>query len=44
MTQFDKEAMMTGLIDGKLGDKSIYINFNNQAKHNSHWEAELSSV
>ena len=44
MTQFDKEAMMTGLIDGKLGDKPIYINFNNQAKHNSHWEAELSSV
>jgi len=44
MTQFDKEAMMTGLIDGKLGDKPIYINFDNQAKHNSHWETELSSV
>ena len=29
MTQFDKEAMMTGLIDGKLGDKPIYINFGN---------------
>ena len=44
MTQFDKEAMMTGLIDGKLGDKPIYINFDNQAKHDSHWETELSSV
>jgi len=44
MTQFDKEAMMTGLIDGKLGDKPIYINFDNQAKHDSYWEAELDSV
>ena len=35
---------MTGLIDGKLGDKPIYINFDNQAKHDSHWEAELDSV
>jgi len=35
---------MTGLIDGKLGDKLIYINFGNQAKHNSHWKTELTSV
>ena len=44
MTQFDKEAMMTGLIDGKLGNKPIYINFDNQAKHDPYWETELDSV
>ena len=44
MTQFDKEAMMTTLSKGKLGDKTIYINFDSQAEHDNHWNTELMSV
>jgi hypothetical protein len=44
MTQFDKEAMMTALSQGKLGEKPIYINFGQEAKHDDYWNTELESV
>ncbi len=35
---------MTSLQDGKLDDKTIYFDFNNNAKHNPFWETEFTSV
>ena len=44
LTQFDKEALMTSLKDGKLDNRTIYLDFDDEAKHNRFWETELASV
>jgi hypothetical protein len=44
LTQFDKMALMTGLRDGKLDDKLIYFDFDDDAKHDQFWTTELDSV
>ena len=44
LTQFDKIALMTGLREGKLDDMTVYIDFDNNAKHDRFWTTELDSV
>jgi hypothetical protein len=44
LTQFDKYALMAGLRDGKLDDITIYFDFDNDAKHDPFWLAELNTV
>ena len=44
MTQFDKEVMMTTLSQGKLGDKPIYIDFSQEAEHDTCWNTEFKSI
>ena len=35
---------MTGLWEGKLNDMTVYINFDNNTKHDQFWTTELDSV
>ena len=44
MNQFDQVAMMYTLCKGQLGNKTIYLNFSKDAKHNDFWISELKSV
>jgi len=44
MTQFDQVAMMYVLSKGQLGNKTIYLDFSNDAKHNEFWISELKSM
>jgi hypothetical protein len=44
LTQFDKMALMTGLKEGKLDKKPIYIDFGDNAKHDQFWQTEFDSV
>jgi len=44
MTQFDQVAMMYALSKGQFGNKTIYLNFSNDTKHNEFWISELKSV
>ena len=37
-------ALMTSFRDGKLDDKLIYFNLDNDAKHDQFWTTELDSV
>ena len=37
-------ALMTGLRDGKLDDKLIYFDLDDDAKHDRFWTTELDSV
>lgn len=44
LTQFDKLALMHGLTEGKLDDRPIYLDFDNDAKHDKFWGTELNTV
>ena len=44
LTQFDKMALMTSFQDGKLDDKLIYFDLDDDAKHNRFWTTELDSA
>jgi len=44
MTQFDQVARMYALSKGQLRNKTIYLNFNNNAKHDEFWISELKSM
>ena len=44
MTQFNQVAMMYALSKGQLGNKTIYLDLNNNAKHDEFWISELESV
>jgi hypothetical protein len=44
MTQFDKTSMMFALKEGKLGNNPIYVNFEDDAKHDEFWTTELSQL
>lgn len=44
LTQFDKMALMTGLKDGKLDNRTIYLDFDEGAKHDRFAKKELASV
>ena len=35
---------MTGLQEGKLNDMTVYIDFDNNTKHDRFWTTELDSV
>ena len=44
LTQFDKTALMTGLIEGKIGPRPVYLDFDDEAEHYNFPHAELDSV
>jgi len=44
MTQFNQVAMMYALSKGQLRNKTIYLAFDNNAKHNKFWISELESM
>ncbi len=44
LTQFNKMALMTGLQDSKLDDKTIYFDFDYDTKHDPFWETEFASI
>ncbi len=44
LTQFDKLALMHGLTEGKLDDRPIYLDFDDNAKHDKFWDTELNTV
>lgn len=44
MTQFDKTAMFTALSDNKLGNKPIYISFEENAVHDEFWSNNIDAV
>jgi len=44
MTQFDQVTMMYALSKGQLRNKTICLDFNNNAKYNEFWISELKSV
>ena len=35
---------MVALSEGKLSDKTTYMNFEQQAEHDNYWKAELTSI
>jgi len=44
MTQFDQVAMMYVLSKGQLGNKTLYLDFDNNTKHDKFWISELKSM
>ena len=44
LTQFDKEALMAGLREGKIGPRTVYIDFNAHAEHEKFPNTELDTV
>ena len=44
LTQFDQEALMASLKVGKIGAKTIYLDFDNEAKHKKSSNTELDTV
>jgi len=44
MNQFDQVTMMYALCKGQLGNKTIYLNFSKDAKHDDFWISELESM
>ena len=44
LTQFNKTALMAGLQEGKIGCKTVYLDFDNMAEHHKFSNAELDTV
>jgi len=44
MTQFDQATMMYMLSKGQLGNKTVYLSFDNDTNHDDVWTTELKSV